>query len=1664
MIKIVECSKDMQRYFDEMEKNIVHEYKVAEAARKKGYDPEPKVEIPKVKDMAERVEGIISVVAPQIIGSGVSNRIKELESQYGALDWRISLTIALEIAQKKFCKFKTDMEAMEIGIKTGFAYLTMGVVSSPLEGFMGITLRKNKEGKDYFALKYAGPIRSAGGTGASVSVIIADYVRKKMGFSEYDATEEETKRMSTELYDYHERITNLQYLPSTDEIEFFVKHLSVQIDGDPSEDIDVSNYKDLERIETNTIRNGVCLCLGEGLCQKAPKLWKQLSKWGADFGLEHWNFLEEFVKLQKNIKAKSKGEDKTKQEKILPDYTYIKDLPAGRPVFSHPMRHGGLRLRFGRARTSGYSAAAVSPATMYVMNDFMAVGTQLKMERPGKACTLTSCSTLEGPIVLFEDGEVTRIEKKADLKGKPQIKEILFLGDILVNYGDFLNRNHKLVPPGYCEEWWAKEVEKAAVDTFGSLDSYKLSELSGVPQHVLDQVFSDPLTTRIKAEHAIKIAKATSTPLYPYYTYHFNSLSPEKLRSVVLALSGAKLTTDEFSVSKIVLPIDKDVKRSLELMGIPHIIATNEYIVIEHEHAKAAYELFSIGKKNTEQIEKIFGENKEESALGIMKKISSVRIRDKSGIFIGTRMGRPEKAKMRQLTGSPQVLFPVGEEGGRLRSFQSALEVKKVTADFATYYCEKCDRITVFSVCDNCGRKISRVYYCEKCGYTDKEKCTIKNDEGDFIDHKKAKNMEIPIKEYFENSLKKINMNIHSYPDLIKGVRGTSNDSHIPEHLAKGILRSKHDVYVNKDGTTRYDMTQLPLTHFKPKEIGTTIERLKALGYEKDVKGNPLTDDDQVLELKPQDIVLPRSLGSHDEGADKALFRVANFMDDLLVNLYGLDPFYKLSSPDDLAGHLVLCLAPHTSAGIVARIIGFSSSQGFFAHPAIHAATRRDCFASDQIITLYDKGKNIISQVEIGTFIRSLQPDKKADSHGTLKKEVQGFQTLSFDQDSKKIVFSDIKEVSSHPPSATLEIELEDGRKLNLTEDHEVFVKGMGKTKAKDLTLADQLVIPHEFKLDQTSRHDTLDLFETLKNLPGLMCRGSGSKMKSLVGSAGGRKNFREKHDIPKSDLDNFLLRDSFPAKLASRLKIQPKLIGFKRDKVTIKVRFNLEDDFFYLVGLYVAEGFSRKKTSGKGYYQISIAATEPQIRNKIKNTMKKYFGLEPSEDHADHLTYSSRIVHHLFNDHFKLGKNAKEKNIDFFLNTKKESLASLLRGYLDGDGSVSKEELRVSFDTISERLISNMTFAFGRFGIYLRCKEYCKRPGPKVRSFYERKGRDIPSFKITKLTITSFFMGQFFSGIGFGIKRKQQVLDYVINNIKPKYNKIDAKGGFAYPKIISIKKTGKKKTYCLNVLGNHNFICNSFLVKNCDGDEACVSLLLDTLINFSRHFLPGHRGSTQDAPLVLTSLLIPSEVDDMLFDVDFNWTYPLEFYEACLEYKPAWEVKMDVMGKRLGTELQYEGFGFTHDTSNINKGVLCSSYKTLPTMQDKLTFQMELAERTRAVDESDVARLVIEKHFLKDLKGNLRKFSMQQFRCVACNEKFRRPPLAGKCTACGGRIIFTISEGSVIKYLEPSISIARKYHVPKYLLQTLELLERRIEGVFGKEKEKQEGLGKWFG
>ena len=91
------------------------------------------------------------------------------------------------------------------------------------------------------------------------------------------------------------------------------------------------------------------------------------------------------------------------------------------------------------------------------------------------------------------------------------------------------------------------------------------------------------------------------------------------------------------------------------------------------------------------------------------------------------------------------------------------------------------------------------------------------------------------------------------------------------------------------------------------------------------------------------------------------------------------------------------------------------------------------------------------------------------------------------------------------------------------------------------------------------------------------------------------------------------------------------------------------------------------------------------------------------------------------------------------------------------------------------------------------------------------------------------------------------------------------------------------------------------------------------------------------DAPLVMSAVLNPTEIDDEAQNLDSVERYPLEFYEAamCLEHPSTVSVKLardDIEKGKLYADLLH-----THDTSDIASGPRLSAYKTLGPMLDKL-------------------------------------------------------------------------------------------------------------------------------
>lgn len=1095
-------SNEMEAYFEDLEKKADTCYTLVEKVRKAGFDPSTSPEIPRAKDLAERVEAQVGPV-------GIAPRIREVAEENDRES--TALIIAKELARR----LKSELglgKALEQAVRTSLSILTEGVLVAPTEGVVKVSTLENSNKTKCASIYYAGPIRAAGGTAQALSVLIADVVRRELDLDPYIPTPAEIERYKEEIPLY-KRAVNLQYVPSPEEIHTIVTSCPICITGERTDKLEVAGNRDLPRVETNSLRGGACLVLAEGLCLKAAKVLKHVDK----LGISGWDFLRTYTEK----KRKSASGD-------VKEHKYLKDVLAGRPIFAFPDRPGSFRLRYGRSRTAGLASMSVHPSTMLIVDSFAAIGTQLKLQLPGKATASTPCDTIEGPSVILQDGTFTRLDDyNSALEVVNRVTEIIDLGELLIPVGEFLENNHPLQPSGWCNEWWDSLVDSKGIKYDGD---YSFRSL---------YIF----------------CKENDLPLHPKYTFNWGDLECNEILDLrgQLVRNGPDVVKNRFS---------KIYKEVFIKLGMFFRIEDNTIVLDE------GYEplITLLGIKETDG--KLLAselDSHSNDSLTLLSNLSEVLIKCKSPTRIGASMGRPEKANERRLKPPPHVLFPLGDSGGNQRLINTALKERPNRRGFTQGKLGTIEMVTQLRYCKNCNKETISLRCC-------KSLTMVKED---------AKKRLVDVSEIVTKAMN--NTKVGILPK-VKGIKELTSGPKIPESFEKGILRSKYDLRVYKDGTLRYDMIDLPITHFYPKEIGLSVEKALELGYSKDIDGNKLESENQLLELKVQDLIVSKNAGPW-------LVKVANFVNEELVKLYGSEPFYEVTSNSvmhDLIGSLLICLSPHTSAGVLGRLIGFTSAKAQYGHPFFHAAKRR-----------------------------------------------------------------------------------------------------------------------------------------------------------------------------------------------------------------------------------------------------------------------------------------------------------------------------------------------------------------------------------------------------------------------------------------------------------------------------------------NCDGDEDSIMLLLDGLLNFSDSFVPTTRGGTMDIPRVLSTRIDPMEIDSEAHNVELNSKYPLEFYEHSEKFSNPVEVLeyLDTVSKRLESPEQYEGYSFTHSSSNINLGPNESRYVTLDSMKSKAIASLELAKKTRASDASYVAEQTIEKHFIRDIIGNLRSFSTQGVRCKKCNTKYRRPPLKNTCS-CGGLLQLNISPASVAKYRQIAGEIADKYGSRKFIRQRLELAFSAIEETLENEQIKQMDLG----
>jgi len=1688
-----------ERYFATLEAELDSAMDVARRARERGGDPTTDVEIPVARDMADRVENILGI-------DGVAERVRELEGEMSREE--AALELVTDFVEGTVGDFDTRAGKIEGAVRTAVALLTEGVVAAPIEGIDRAEILTNDDGTEFVNVYYAGPIRSAGGTAQALSVLVADYARALLDIDEYKARPEEVNRYAEEI-ELYDKETGLQYTPKEKESTFIAEHMPIMLDGEATGDEEVSGFRDLDRVDTNSARGGMCLVAAEGIALKAPKI----QRYTRELDEIDWPWLQDLIDgtigkddSETAEEGAEDGDGTTEPDaeataeqadaesaaaagadgppRVEESWKYLRDLIAGRPVLSHPSTAGGFRLRYGRARNHGFATAAIHPAAMHLVDDFLATGTQIKTERPGKAAGVVPVDTIEGPTVRLANGDVRRIDDPEDaLEIRNGVEKVLDCGEYLVNYGEFVENNHPLAPASYTFEWWRQDLEATDCDV----------------QALADDPHIDLANPTV--EQAFEWATAYDAPLHPAYTYLWHDLTVDAVDDLTDAIANGTLAQTDGAVSTesadrssqdaatgdLILSQSEPVRRALESLLVEHTQEDDRLVVPDWEPLvrtlgfEAGDAAFERSWELSAVSERARSYDDGENAIELVNEIAPVTVRERAPTRIGNRMGRPEKSESRELSPAVHTLFPIGEGGGDQRSVAKAASHAEemndqqglVEVEVANRRCPDCVADTFRARCPECNAVTETIFTCPDCdsdvepdenGDAECPRCETRAYPTDYVT--------LDVNELYREALDSVGEREVAF-EMLKGVKGLTSATKVPEPMEKGILRAKHGVSAFKDGTVRYDMTDLPVTAVRPAELDVTVDQLRELGYERDIDGEPLRHADQLVSLNVQDVVL-------SDGAAEHMLQTAAFVDDLLEQYYGLEPYYDLDDRDDLVGELVFGMAPHTSAATVGRVIGFTTAAVGYAHPYFHAAKRRNCFHPDTKLWYQDEGGDW-HYGDVETLVESRLEDPETDDFGTRFQELAGEVTVPSMTTDGDPTTKTVTAISKHdPPDHLIEITTKSGRSLTVTPDHEMvrWNGGSERIPASELTTGDPIPAPKRIDIDGSPQTiDLLDRFINIGSVPNdaLVIRGLGTdRIKSLLDGATDSDQYlkpvADALGVSDSTIYNYVNRDSVPLDLLLEFYSAEWLVrtlpaditlGIKRDTATVDRYLQIDENVAAVLGYYAAEGFTRREDGS--FYQTTICIPDSAARDLVITVADEKLGIDAFEENEWKVTMSSRLVAALFADVLEAGSAAGDKSVPSLITASPdECVRAFLAAYFSGDGSASTDRIEIRAHTISDELKDDVVGLLKRFGIASKAYQETRTPETgAVAEFYDGAA---PAFESWVLKITSENAVRFAERIGFHLERKAATLDAAIDDIDVRTQRLHGDGGDIWLDEVTetrIVESDATATYCLTVDDTHTLVANDLYVGQCDGDEDCVMLLMDGLLNFSKSFLPDKRGGKMDAPLVMSSRIDPTEIDDEAHNMDIMREYPREFYEATREMADpgAVESMMTIAEDTLGTDREYAGFDHTHDTTNIAAGPALSAYKTLGSMTDKMDAQLELSRKLRAVDETDVAERIIEFHFLPDLIGNLRAFSRQETRCLGCGEKYRRMPLSRECRECGGDVHLTVHEGSVTKYMDTAMEVAEEFGCREYTKQRLEILQRSIERIFEDDTNKQSGI-----
>ncbi len=431
----------------------------------------------------------------------------------------------------------------------------------------------------------------------------------------------------------------------------------------------------------------------------------------------------------------------------------------------------------------------------------------------------------------------------------------------------------------------------------------------------------------------------------------------------------------------------------------------------------------------------------------------------------------------------------------------------------------------------------------------------------------------------------------------------------------------------------------------------------------------------------------------------------------------------------------------------------------------------------------------------------------------------ENFYVFSLNKETGRIEKKQIQLAWKLQGGEAIKVTLRNGFEIKTTPEHKYIIlenNDFKEKEARELKLGDRIICPRNLSVESKINIKKEILTRLVnKNFYVRLNKKFGEKLKDLILEVG-FKNIQSKikhRSLYHGSWQNrYQIEDLINLIQIFKLDVEEVYnnidtimyrSGKQRGKSSNSIRLPIYfEDFYYLAGLFVGDGYHKKFIVGKKELMNRFIKICKSLG--ISLTFREY-------DRTPEIVTNETLVQvlSLLFDYPLKNKSHSVKISEFVSQSPDKYISKFIKGYFDTDGCVEKGRRAITISSASKQMIDDLQLLLLRFGC-VSIKE-----------------------KDNTLSISGNSAINFAKKIGFNVKHKEDRLKVLISNITYSYvcdtvqvgnqfmnvnkiinNKINNEQ-LAFIELKRIEQTYEDVVYDFTVEDNHNFIAEGMVIHN---------------------------------------------------------------------------------------------------------------------------------------------------------------------------------------------------------------------------------------------------------